>query len=474
MGYTEVVQDTQTIVHLIRRNHIRDLIDSVEQEIETNDLSPWIRHKIITLKSKADILIAHRQKRGLINIVGQASKWLFGTMDDKDRDEINEHIQELESNSQNLINGLNKQIKINDYFNETIHLFVQTNQKNQNQILKSFSNLSEEVKNLIKSQRILDISLKLEILDDKLNQILDSIASIKAGILHPGILTSNEINQFKINLEKLQNARSGILEMNQNVLLIGIKIPTSYERIPYKLLTPLPNNDCKEIAENPQKFIEVDKIKYILEKDVLYKNELKPLKTCLDTVCYKRINQKEEIIRLSNNVILGVNLKNPNIRNNCDERKLNLLGNYILEIRNCTLVINNKTYSDIYKEYEDNYVFEMFNQKWKEINVTFEEANIKYINNLEEIHKFHFHKKLTFSMHGTMFIIMVIVISFVSWKFCYNKIKCKKDCKNLKTLHQESKDHLKEGEVTLEMSPPRNTMAVPTKDARPSFLLGAM
>lgn len=463
------MEDTQTFIHIIRRNHIKELISNIEQEIGKDKVSPWIKQKIITLRNKAEILVTHRQKRGLINLVGKTSKWLFGTMDDEDRNEIDKHIQELESNNQNLIKGLNEQIKINDFFNETLQLFLQTNDRNQNEILRNFDHLSGEVKHLIESQKILDISLKLQILDDKINQILDSVASIKAGILHPGILTSNEITEFNITLDKLQNARSGILEMNKEMLLIGIKIPINYKKIPYRLLTPLPDKNNQEIDENPQIFVEIDKQKYKVEKEILYKNELKILKTCLDTGCPKRLNDKEEIQRLSTNVILGINLRNPVIKNECDERKLNLSGNYIFEIKNCTLVINNKNYSNLYKEYEDDNVFEMFNQRWKELNVTFEHTKIKHINNLEEIQKFNFHKKLTLSLHGIMFLIIIIIINFVMWIYFHNRktYKLKPASRKIfENLHQESKVNSNEGGVTLQIP------HIKIKENIPSFSLG--
>lgn len=450
LGVTEVVESTQTIVHLIRRNSIRDIISNIEVEIGNEDVSPWIRNKVTNIKDKAEIIVAHRQKRGLINIVGRTSKWLFGTMDDVDKKEISENIQQLEINNQKIMKGVNQQIKINDYFNETLKLFLQTNSKNQNEILRNFKNLSEEIKELVKSQRILDLSLKLQILDDKINQILDSIASIKAGILHPGILTSEEIRDLNITLDKLQNARTGILEMDGDKLLISIKLPSSYKQIPYKLLTPLPDKDNREIAEEPQTFIEIDDTKYELERKILYKNELKLLKTCLNTGCTKRTNKKENIVKVNHNVILGINLRYPKINNYCDERKINISGNYIFNIKNCTIEINNKNYSNMYKE-EENDIFEMFNPQWKDINVTFEDVTIKSVNNLEKIQEFQLHKKLTFSLQGLMFAIIIVIIVVLILRTQRKKTHNVKlpPNKASETLHQESKDNLNGGRVTL-------------------------
>lgn len=53
-----------------------------------------------------------RNKRGLINGVGTLYKWLFGTMDDIDRQEIVQHFEIIDTNNHNAINNLNKQIHI--------------------------------------------------------------------------------------------------------------------------------------------------------------------------------------------------------------------------------------------------------------------------------------------------------------------------------------------------------------------------
>lgn len=461
LGHTELVEDTKTIVHLIRRNHIRELISIIEEDIGNEESSPWIKNKIKSLKNKAEILIVHRKKRGLLNLVGRASKFLFGTMDDRDQKDINEHIENLENNNRNLINEYNQQIKINDYFNETIKLFLQTNSINQNKITRSFNNLSEEVKQLIHSQRILDLSLKLQIVDERINQILDSIASIKAGILHPGILTTEEISDYNITIEKLQNARTCILEKDNDKLLIGIKIPTKYKQIPYKLLIPLPNKNFEEIAESPQIFTEIENTKYEIGNKVSYKNELKVLKTCLDTSCPMRTNNKEDIVKLNDNVILAVNQKYPKIRNFCDERKLEISGNYMFNIKNCTLIINDRNYTNLCKEYENNEIFEMFNIQWKDINVTLDNVTIGNVSNLKRIQDFESHKTLTFSIQGTMFVILFLIIGVLIRNNCKGKTYIVSN-KNLEYLHQESKNQLNGGGVTLQTPPPSENKRFPS------------
>lgn len=58
-----------------------------------------MKNKIENIKRKAGILTAHREKTGLINIVGKTCKWLFGTMDDEDNQQINKHLKNIEENN---------------------------------------------------------------------------------------------------------------------------------------------------------------------------------------------------------------------------------------------------------------------------------------------------------------------------------------------------------------------------------------
>lgn len=447
LGFTELIEEAQTIVHLIRRNHIQEIIYNIESEVNKTELSPWITNKMENIKRKAGILMIHRDKRALMNIIGKTSKWLFGTMDEDDKQNIDEQLKILEENNSKTIEGLNHQIRINDYFNETLRLFTQNNIENQNRIIRKYNNLSEEIKTLIKNQRTLDILLKLQVTEDKLNQVLDNIASIKAGILHPGILTAEEIRDFKINVEKLENARTGILLVDKDKLLITIKIPTKYKKIPYKLLTPLPDKNYQEIIEEPISFFEVDKEKYVMEKNVLYRNELKPLKTCLNSKCEMRFNTKEKIVKLNNNVILGINLNEPKIINNCDERNIRIKGNYIFNIQNCTIKINNKSFVHINKTFEDNDIFEIFYDNWEKTNITLEKIALKNMDNLEEIHQIKTHKKISYGLHGITIVTVIILILGIVYKIC-SKEKLTYEIKN-KSLHQESKPNLKEGGVML-------------------------
>lgn len=64
----------------------------------------------------------NRTKRRLVNFVGSAYKWLFGLMDDTDRQEIVERLEVMEENCHTAISTINKQISINRDFQNNMNL----------------------------------------------------------------------------------------------------------------------------------------------------------------------------------------------------------------------------------------------------------------------------------------------------------------------------------------------------------------
>lgn len=79
-----------TVLHTINIEEIIGIIDPIHKNIQHTCLQKTQIWKMLldTIKTKALTLITHRQRRGLINIFRTAHRWLFGTMNDNDRQEI--------------------------------------------------------------------------------------------------------------------------------------------------------------------------------------------------------------------------------------------------------------------------------------------------------------------------------------------------------------------------------------------------
>ena len=112
LGYTELKTDEieindkfDIVLHIIYPHEIDKVIDILEKTINTLDLGTNKEvtiHQISNIRNKLKTIIPHRAKRGLINVGGYALNWLYGTMDDDDRQNIENHLRIVEKNNHNL------------------------------------------------------------------------------------------------------------------------------------------------------------------------------------------------------------------------------------------------------------------------------------------------------------------------------------------------------------------------------------
>lgn len=148
-GYT-IVQETQILIpktynyslHIIELDQIDKLIKGLKTsasllpEVLSYSLIRDIdklQYKLLTLGYEHQT----KQKRGLINFLGKINKWIAGTMDDEDRQMINQHLEIIDTNNHNLITNMNKQIQINENFNTSLNKLFNVIQ-NDRQIIQDF------------------------------------------------------------------------------------------------------------------------------------------------------------------------------------------------------------------------------------------------------------------------------------------------------------------------------------------------
>lgn len=96
----------------------------------------FLKDKILTLKINS----FKRTKRGLFNFIGTINKWIAGTMDDDDRQYINDHLTVTDINNHNIINTVNQQIEINNSFNRSIYTLkdnIDNDRKQYNNIMEN-------------------------------------------------------------------------------------------------------------------------------------------------------------------------------------------------------------------------------------------------------------------------------------------------------------------------------------------------
>lgn len=156
-GYTQIklqnvdiVWNYDTVFHIVNIDELEIITNLFEANINasslTEDKKLVLEHDLRVIRNKLKTLIPHRQKRGLLNFIGTAHKWLYGTMDNNDREEIEKHLNVIDINDHNLIENSNQQVRINKNFNETFIKLKEAIENDRNTISRQFENISKDQK----------------------------------------------------------------------------------------------------------------------------------------------------------------------------------------------------------------------------------------------------------------------------------------------------------------------------------------
>lgn len=149
----EIVNKFDIILHIINPNEIINLIDNLGKQIETlrEERKDYLRKELYSLRNKVLTLLPHRSKRGLINIVGKGLSWLFGTLDEDDKHDIENKLKSYDNTNDELIDTINQQVKINSNFNDSFTLLKNVIESDRNKILEKL-NMSQNLSKQIISQ----------------------------------------------------------------------------------------------------------------------------------------------------------------------------------------------------------------------------------------------------------------------------------------------------------------------------------
>lgn len=270
LGESKLVYSKHTFIHFIDLGTIINQFNDIESKFLTiknfidqeNSSNPISYHGLsqnillrtetltqITLNKLKNLHPHIRSKRGLLNIVGKANKWLFGTLDSDDGERYNNIINKLKNDHKNIINEVNMQISlsknlINNY-NKTITI-LSKNQENLNYGLRLFQNaMNKQISNLhdyISLQGILtQINLDCQNIITFLDNIEDAIMFAKLNTLHNSILPSSELEHMLNYLKSIYNENQ--IPKFKNILsyyqFFGTQISFSNTKLIFAIHVPI-------------------------------------------------------------------------------------------------------------------------------------------------------------------------------------------------------------------------------------------
>ena len=232
------------------------------EQFGLNLLNNQINRLNRTRKLLAQLLGLSRSKRGLMNFVGSISKTLFGTLDDKDLDHINNELDKLYQDNGLLASSIFNQTRIiKTFLNSTSHDLITLNEHSRQNVEKYnrlVSQTNSNTKNIAISNQITLCTLELTELSDDVNLLIDAINDGKHGIIHPQILTPTtfmngfrefeEHNSEKYQIKLDESNYQHIVDISEitiaivnNKLLYSIKAPlVETENFQLQRLIPIP------------------------------------------------------------------------------------------------------------------------------------------------------------------------------------------------------------------------------------------
>lgn len=424
----EIINSTITILHIVNITEIQEILDQMNENAGKLNLyrRAALQGEIQTIKSKINTIIpiSHRKKRGLINAGGKLYKWLFGTMDDEDRQEILEHLSISDQNSHHAINTLNKQIFINDALNKSLHFLKIGVENDRNDIKEYFMNAKSSNSEIAKELLYFDQLTKLKNLEHKIDQIQDNIVSAKHNIVHPGILTTQEVLDFEIDFYKLKMLKVGIISSDGQSIIVAVQLPDRFIKADLKIIIPISNANKVEIESENEYIVEVDSKALTYEENIPLR-KLKISKHCtFNNNCKFIFNNDTSVSELDDETIIIKNAFSDILKQTCDDRNLNLTGNFLVTFNNCSITFRNQTFLNKKFVINEKYVYPNSNKfDIPNVNPKFHNILIKHFENIEQIKELKFHKKVSYGINITLIIVVIIISIILYYIFKGNNIK---------------------------------------------------
>ncbi|KAL3266176.1 hypothetical protein HHI36_010360 [Cryptolaemus montrouzieri] len=173
-----------------------------------------------------------RVKRGLINAIGKAQKWLFGTLDADDEKRIKKYMETLNSNDNKIQKEIKSQMSILRQISNKYSKVFQNLSDNQIIIETQLKTLSREVQETTDLQHAFSFSniidnlvLQLNSLHHIFDNLEIAISFGRLNILHTSIIEPQQIRIILSKLNKIYDAKTSLLITQQRRFLDNIRCP---------------------------------------------------------------------------------------------------------------------------------------------------------------------------------------------------------------------------------------------------------
>lgn len=327
------------------------MIPSIQHLPQNSSLKPQLTQQTQQIVKLLTELKGHAPKsKRSINWLGSAWKWIAGSPDASDWDEI------LKSQNQ-IVENNNEQYKINNALMETSQQIL----NEYNKIIRHLNENSRENFEQITFNRLL-------IIKEEIKEIVRAAQLAKGEIINTNLLNKEEINRviaeietlpYSNEIEAIEYAKPIMLAKGSSILYV-MSIPKT-SRIDYDhilIRSTIKENkqihlEYQELLANQNKlFGIIAKCRTFKETIICETNQLKEINNnhCINQLmkgqhakCDYQINTGKIIESLNENTIF-LNNFNGNLTHNNSIQHLE--GNILIQYYNETLEIDNKTFSN--------------------------------------------------------------------------------------------------------------------------------
>lgn len=456
IGEHRTINHYDKILHFINLTTYDQAISLIADNIKALKATTFEDERLIDtldksfnlLKAKIDYLQPRfKTKRALINILGKGLKYIAGTMDSDDEQQIMNALDKIQKNEQATTDDVNKMIYNNNFLTNQINNITTHINKQQILIQTYINEFRETTQNKIKTleddlqfmQHTYQINNDITLLQNHINDIGQIIFSSKIGIIPTDILTQIELNHIH-DFDSYKEIKIAVIFQNNNII-ITILIPQFSSKNLSKIrFEPIPNkNNMTIVLENNE--ILLDENNNIYDKYI--KDNLEKNLKIIENDCITNILNFEEafcnlnpffkscISEIMPGIIVFKNFFS-SIEHDCNKLKIKQTGTFLIRFENFKISITNNTFENYNIKIYDTFILPNKITKIKG-NHNFTNKNLQLENLYTKQIKQEEHIKLLIeknsnihliSLSSDLLIICIVIISiFISIYIYKYKLK---------------------------------------------------
>lgn len=295
LGKLQITTDAWDVVAYVNLNDLNTKIDHLELAIaetgnlcKSKQLSSCHMHvqlfektmkRLISEKGLLENFLAQgRSKRGLLNIIGDGAKILFGTLSDADGQRYDTLIDQLTDKQKKLTDIVSRQTSI---IQNTIHTLNDTLghvEHNEQLLAKSMDWLKKDLteqRNTLQEHILFEshsdiLSLLIHLCQIEMNNLLNAVVAAKQGIVHPFLITSDQIlRQLQTVIGLLPSGKTFPIDVMTNVSaqilleISSIKVLLKHQYLVCIVSIPLVEADAYQIFKLTSVPLPLQGTKYI-------------------------------------------------------------------------------------------------------------------------------------------------------------------------------------------------------------------